>query len=74
MSTASKIATILEMLSDGRWYGLEEIHQRAKIDEAQLQRIMDFLDEYGFTVRDEAGKKVKLNRLVQEFLAQTPTA
>lgn len=74
MLTTSKIADVLEILSDGRWYMMKEIQQKAKIDEAQLEWIMDFLTEYGFIVRDEAGKKVRLDRTVQEFLAKTTTA
>ena len=74
MLTTSKITSILEILSDGGWYTLEEIQKKAKIDEAKLQRIMDFLSEYDFIVRSGAGKTVRLNKLAQEFLAQTSTA
>jgi DNA-binding IclR family transcriptional regulator len=70
----SKIASILEILSDGRWHALGEIRRMAKIDEAQLQPIMDFLKEYTFIMWDEAGKRVRLNKLAQEFLTQTSTA
>jgi DNA-binding IclR family transcriptional regulator len=70
----SKIADVLEILSDGRWYTLKEVQQKAKIDEAQLEWIMDFLTEYDFTVKDEAGKKVRLDKTVQEFLAKITTA
>ena len=53
---------------------LEEIQRKAEIDEVQLRRIVDFLNEYEFIMVDEAGKRAKLNKLAQEFLAQTPTA
>jgi hypothetical protein len=53
---------------------MKEIQQKAKIDEAQLEWIMDFLTEYDFIVMDEAGKKVRLDKTVQEFLAKTTTA
>ena len=72
--TNSKIARVLEILGDGRWHTLDEIQKKIKIDEAQLQKIMEFLSEYNFIVRNSAGKKVKLDKLAQEFLAQTPTA
>jgi uncharacterized protein YutD len=64
----------LEVLSDGRWHVLEEIRQRAKVDDAQLQRITDFLKEYDFIVKDEAENRIKLNKIVHEFLAETATA
>jgi DNA-binding IclR family transcriptional regulator len=74
ISTTSKVAEVLEMLNDGRWYELKKIQAKAKIDEAQLQQIMNFLIEYNFAVMDEKAKKVRLNRIAQEFLAQTSTA
>jgi uncharacterized protein YutD len=64
----------LEVLSDGRWHMLEEIRQRVKVDDAQLQRITDFLKEYDFIVKDEAENRIKLDKIVQEFLAETATA
>lgn len=62
------------MLSDGRWYTLRKIREKAGIDEKPLQQIMNFLNEYDFIVKDEAGKRVKLNKMIQEFLAQATTA
>jgi uncharacterized protein YutD len=64
----------LEVLSDGRWHMLEEIRQRVKVDDAQLQRITDFLKEYDFIVKDEAENRIKLDKIVHEFLAETATA
>jgi uncharacterized protein YutD len=64
----------LDVLSDGRWHMLEEIRQRVKIDDAQLQRITDFLKKYDFIVKDEAENRIKLDKIVQEFLAETATA
>ncbi|MGA9387523.1 MAG: hypothetical protein WBV70_01715 [Candidatus Bathyarchaeia archaeon] len=64
----------MDVLSDGRWHVLEEIRQRVKVDDVQLQRITDFLKEYDFIVKDEAENRIKLNKIVQEFLAETATA
>lgn len=69
----SKIASILEILIDGEWHAIVEIRRIVEIDEAQLQPIMDFLNEYSFIVCDEAGKKVRLNKLTQEFLTARAT-
>jgi DNA-binding IclR family transcriptional regulator len=70
----SRIADVLDMLSDGKWYSLTEILQRARVHEDQLRQIMDFLKEYDFIVWDKTEKKVKLNRMAREFLAQTTSA
>jgi uncharacterized protein YutD len=64
----------LDVLSDGRWHVLEEIRQRVKVDDAQLQRITDFLKEYDFIVKDEAENRIKLNKIVHKFLVETATA
>jgi hypothetical protein len=44
------------------------------MDEEQIRQIMDFLSEYDFLVRDEAGNRVRLQKVAQEFLAQTTTS
>jgi len=62
------------MLSDGKWYLLTEIRQRARVDEEQLRQIMDFLKEYDFVTWDKAKKKVKLNKMAQKFFTQTTSA
>jgi hypothetical protein len=47
---------------------------RARVDEEQLRQIIDFLREYDFIVFDKAKKKVRLNKMTQEFLTQTTSA
>ncbi len=73
-TTSSKIAEILELLSDGKWRMLEEIQQKTKVDREQIQQIIEFLKEYDFVVLDETEKKIRLNKLAQKFLTQTATA
>jgi len=53
---------------------LEEIQQKAKIDKNQIQRLTEFLNEYNFIAIDETKKKVKLDKIVQDFLSQTTTS
>jgi predicted transcriptional regulator len=74
LTTSSKIAEILELLSDGKWRMLEEIQQKTKVDREQIQQIIEFLKEYDFVVLDETEKKIRLNKLAQKFLTQTATA
>jgi len=57
----SKITEVLEMLGDGRWHGLEEIQQKAELNEIQVQQITDFLRAYSFIEADQENKKVKIN-------------
>ncbi len=62
------------MLNDGKWHDLEDIQCQADIDDTQIMRITDFLKDYNFIVTDTTKKKIKLNRNVQRFLAQTVTS
>jgi DNA-binding IclR family transcriptional regulator len=74
LTTSSKIAEILELLSNGKWRMLEELQQKTKVDREQIQQIIEFLKEYDFVVLDETEKKIRLNKLAQKFLTQTATA
>jgi DNA-binding IclR family transcriptional regulator len=69
----SKITMILEILSDGKWHGIEELQQRMELDEHKVQEIATFLNKYDFATIDDANKKVKINRGFQKFLTQTTT-
>ena len=69
----SKITMILELLSDGKWHGTEELLLRLEINEQKIQEITTFLNEYGFVKIDEKNRKVKLGKDYQRLLAQTIT-
>ena len=62
------------MLNDGEWHMLEVIQQKTKMDNNQIQSIMEFLKAYNFIVMDEAKKKMKLDKTVQKFLTHTTTS
>jgi hypothetical protein len=69
----SKITMILEILSDGKWHGIEELQQRMELDEYEVREITTFLNKYDFAKIDDANKKVKINRDFQKLLTQTTT-
>ncbi len=64
----SKISTILEVLSDGKWRTLEEIQQKTGTGEKQIQRIVEFLQQYDFIEMDQTKRKIKLDETFKEFL------
>jgi DNA-binding IclR family transcriptional regulator len=64
----SRIAGILDILSDGKWHGIEELQQQMDMDESEVQKIAAFLNKYDFTTVDDANKKVKINKNFHEFL------
>jgi DNA-binding IclR family transcriptional regulator len=69
----SKIAIVLELLGDGKWYGIEELQRRLGLDEREVQEIMRFLNKYDFVKVDKEHGKVKINRDFQKLLAKTVT-
>lgn len=61
---------ILELLSDGKWHGIEDLLSGAGLSEQKLQEITGFLGEYGFIEVDEENKKVKVNRDFRKLIVQ----
>jgi DNA-binding IclR family transcriptional regulator len=58
------------MLSDGEWHTLREVQQRAKLNKDKVQRLTEFLKDYGFIVVDET-ERIGLDVAVKELLRQT---
>jgi DNA-binding IclR family transcriptional regulator len=73
-STASQISEILEILTDGRWHMLDEIQRKTRLNNAQIEKIMTFLQKYEFVAVDETGKEVRLLDTVREFLNEKTTS
>ena len=65
----SKITLILEMLSDGKWHGMEELQLRLGLNEREVQEIATFLNKYTFVKIDEEHRKVRINRNFRKLLA-----
>lgn len=73
ISTTSKIAKALEYLKDGQWHTIEEIREKMRLNQAQIQQIITFLGEYNFITINQAEKKVKIEETIRRFLTQTVT-
>ena len=69
----SKLAMVLDILSDGKWHGIDELQQRLELKEREVRKIATFLSKYDFVKSDEENRKVRINRDFQRFLAQTVT-
>jgi DNA-binding IclR family transcriptional regulator len=70
---ASKITDILEILSDGKWHGMEELQQKMQLSEHQTREITAFLNQYNFVRMNRTNKKIRIDKNVREFLTQTTT-
>jgi DNA-binding IclR family transcriptional regulator len=69
----SKIMLALELLSDGKWHGTEELLLKLELNEHKLQEITTFLGNYGFVEIDEENRKVRINKDFQKLVAQSMT-
>lgn len=69
----SKLMLTLELLSDGKWHGTDELLLKLELDEHTFQEIMAFLGTYGFVEVGEKNGKVRISKDVQKLVAQTVT-
>ena len=67
---AYKITMLLEVLGDGKWHEIEQLHQLMKLYDCEINEIMAFLNKYDFAEVDDAKKRVRLNKDFQKILAQ----
>ena len=69
----SKVMVILELLSDGKWHGVEEMLLNTGLSELEILEVTDFLGKYGFVKVDEKNRKLRVNRDFQRLLVQPVT-
>jgi len=62
---------ILDMLKDGGWHTFEDIKGKVRLNENQMVKIVKFLEEYGFIIKDDVGKRIKLDEAVRKLLENT---
>lgn len=56
---------ILDLLSDGQWHDVEDVSNKTKIRSEKVQKVFDFLAEFGFIEKD--GAKIKLQSALIEI-------
>jgi len=69
----SKVMLILELLSDGKWHGTEELLLSVGLGAREFREITGFLSKYGFVEVDEKNRKVRVDRDFQRLLVQPVT-
>jgi len=74
VSTAGKIARILELLNDGQWHMLDDVRKKTRLDKDQLQQIVAFLKEYEFIMTKDEEEEIRLQVTARRFLAQNVTS
>ena len=67
---AYKITMLLEVLGDGKWHDIEQLHQLMNLYDCEINEIMAFLNKYDFAEVDDTKKRVRLNKDFQKILSQ----
>jgi DNA-binding IclR family transcriptional regulator len=57
------------LLEDGSNHTLEELKRKTDLNQNQISRVVEFLEEYNFVVFDEEKQEVRLDKAAQKFLA-----
>ena len=70
---SSKIATILEVLGDGKWHEIEEMQLKCDLPSEEMREIFAFLGTYGLAENDKSHNRVRIKRDFRKILAQTIT-
>jgi hypothetical protein len=62
------------MLNDGKWHKLDEIQQKMRLKENDVQRITAFLKEYNLVMTQETKKTIKLEENARRFFSSNPSS
>ncbi len=70
---ASKVAEILEIISDGNWHNLSKVQEEVKVPSEKMVEILGFLSKYEFLKVDYVNERVRVAGSVRKFLAENAT-
>ena len=70
ITLSSKIALVLEFLSDGEWHESQELLKLGVAD-YDFKEIIGFLNKYGLVKVHAKNRKVKINKEFRKLLTQT---
>ncbi|UCE28706.1 MAG: hypothetical protein JSV85_05360 [Candidatus Bathyarchaeota archaeon] len=68
-----EIDQILVLLKDGSWHKLNEIAKQSRLQQAELDAIVGFLEENEFVCIDKENQKARLTSPALRFLMKTST-
>ena len=71
ITLSSKIALVLEFLSDGEWHDSQELLLELGVADYDFKEIIGFLNKYGFVKVHAKNRKVKINKEFRKLLTQT---
>ena len=68
MAYMRKLDAFLEFLANGEWHTISEMSEFLKLREEKVMMIAEFFSDYEFVQLDKAGKKVKIEKEMMDFL------
>lgn len=66
-----KISGILQLFCDGCWHRIDELQQCFGVSCFGLEKLIDFLSEFGFAVMDDDNLRIRVNSDFQDMLLNT---
>jgi hypothetical protein len=69
----SKISLTLKLLGDGEWHKIETLKTALELNDDDMQKILVFLQKYGFATVNNTKLAVKVNADFQKLLLQPAT-
>lgn len=68
--TENKISIILETLADGKWHTKEEMREKTKFKNEDIEEIIKFLKDYKFVAVNEKDNRIKIDEEFRKLLIQ----
>jgi hypothetical protein len=65
---------ILELLTDGKWHGVEEIRWKMQLKEHEVHKIVTFFEEYNFILLEKTRGAIKIEETARRFLIQSASS
>ena len=66
---SSKLGSILELLGDGKYHGVEELQEEIELSAEQTREILTFLTEYGFAEMNQRNEKARIRKDAKKLLS-----
>ena len=66
----SKITLTLKVLNDGKWHQIEALQSELGLGVYEMQKVMVFLERYGFAAFDSGKLRVKVTPDFQKLLIE----
>ena len=67
----SLVRDVIELLKDGKWHTVAEIHRETRLQEVKIGILAEFLAAYSFLQLDREERRAKISKVFAEFLEES---